>query len=156
MAEIMLTIQLLRYCQEGDRLELGTVIVRTYDQDGNLDDRGSANWLLITITMEVENQDRFIQDYLADTIPENIWSQGDTEGNEYVLLKEICDHWSNELALAQVDLFITHDKSGPNAHYQWTTEGWQDTKYWKFAKHSIFDILLNPDNLINDSVHGKY
>ena len=72
----------------GEEFEYGTDIGRYHDQDGTPACHRSANPLLNTKTDKIEFQDGFIQEYLANTIAENMYSQIETEGNDFILLQE--------------------------------------------------------------------
>ena len=56
----------------GEGVEHGKVIGRKCDQDGRPVGHGNANPLLNTRVYKVEFQDGYIQEYLANTIAENI------------------------------------------------------------------------------------
>ena len=60
-----------------------------------------------------------------------VYSQVDTEGNEYILLQEICDHQKDGLAVARDDMFVQHTRGGSNAVHRRTTKGWQLLVQWK-------------------------
>lgn len=79
----------------GDCVEQGTFISRKQDQNGNPVGHGSANPKLNTRMYNVESQYGYIQEYLAITIAKNTYEQGYTEGNEYMLLQEICNYWKD-------------------------------------------------------------
>ena len=118
----------------GEGVEHGQVIGRKCDQDGCPIGQSNANPLMNTRVYEVEFQDGYIQEYLANTIAENkylIYSQVDTEDNEYILLQEICDHWKDGLAVAKDDMFVQHTRGGSNAVHRRTTKGWQLLVQWK-------------------------
>ena len=57
----------------GEVLDYGTAIGRKRDQDGCPVGHGNANPLLNMRVYEVEFQDGYIQEYLANTIAENIY-----------------------------------------------------------------------------------
>ena len=65
-----------------------------------------------------------------------MYSQVDTEGNEYILLQEICNHWKDGLAVAKDDLFVQHTRGGSNAVHRRTTNGWQLLVQWKYRSTS--------------------
>ena len=60
---------------------------------------------------------------------ENIYSQCDSEGNQYPVLKEIVDHKSDESALRVCDGY-TVGQNG-NLHPKITTQGWKLLCEWK-------------------------
>ena len=52
---------------------------------------------------EVEFIDGMTERYSANIVAENIYSQCDSEGKQYLVLKEIIDHKSDESALCVSD-----------------------------------------------------
>ena len=60
-----------------------------------------------------------------------MYSQVDTEGNEFILLQEICDHWKDGLAVAKDNMFVAHTRGSSNAVHRRTTKGWQLLVQWK-------------------------
>ena len=52
-----------------------------------------------------------------------VYSQVDTEGNKFILLQEICNHWKDGLAVANDFMFVQHSKGGSNAVHRRTTKG---------------------------------
>ena len=54
---------------------------------------------------EVEFIDGTTERYSANIVAENIYSQCDLEGNQYLVLKEIVDHKSDESALRVNDRY---------------------------------------------------
>ena len=61
--------------------------------------RRHANPKMDTREYEVEFIDGTTERYSANIVAENIYSQCDSEGNQYLVLKEIIDHKSDESAL---------------------------------------------------------
>ena len=60
-----------------------------------------------------------------------VYSKVDTEGNEFILLQEICNHWKDGLAVVKDDMFVQHKRGGSNAVYRRTIKGWQLLVQWK-------------------------
>ena len=60
-----------------------------------------------------------------------MYSQVDTEGDEFILLQKICNHWKDGLAVAKDDMFVQHTRGGSNAVHRRTTKGWQLLVQWK-------------------------
>ena len=61
-------------------------------------------------------------------IAENMYAQCDSEGNQYLLLKEIVDWRKDDTAVAKEDMYINH---GSNRQLCITTKGWQLCMEWK-------------------------
>ena len=78
---------------------------------------------------EVEFIDGTTERYSANIVAENIYSQCDSEGNQYLVLKEIVDHKSDELVLRINDRY-TVGRNG-NLHQKATTQGLKLLCEWK-------------------------
>jgi hypothetical protein len=74
---------------------------------------------LDTRLYEVFFDDGLTQEYQANTIVENLYSQVDPEGNEYLLLEEIIDHQCNDHAIAKDNIYLDKAKQNPKQ----TTQG---------------------------------
>ncbi len=77
---------------------------------------------------EVTFPDGHVEEYVANVIAENIYSQVDEEGNQFVMLKEIIDHRKDHTAVAIDDKWIQH---GSNKTLCKTTQGWQLRILWR-------------------------
>ena len=64
------------------------------------------NPILDTCTYEVEFPDGQVAEYSANVIAENMYTQCDTEGNQYLLLDEIVDWQSDETATKLEDKYV--------------------------------------------------
>jgi len=82
----------------GERLH-GTVVKRAKGFDGRPIGRRHDNPLFDTRQYVVEFADGLVENYTANVIAENVVSQVDAEGHEYLLLKEIVDHRKDETAV---------------------------------------------------------
>ena len=78
---------------------------------------------------EVEFIDGTTERYSANIMAENIYSQCDLEGNQYLVLKEIVDHKGDESALHIGDGYTVGRNS--NLHPKITTQGWKLLCEWK-------------------------
>jgi hypothetical protein len=76
----------------------------------------------------VQFPDGHTEEFAANTIAENIFSQVDEEGNQYLLLEEITNHRRNGSAIASDDKWIQH---GSNRQLCRTTQGWQLNVLWR-------------------------
>ena len=70
--------------------------------------------MLNTREYEVEFPDGTVEEYTTNIIVENLFSQCDTEGNQFFFLKDIVDHHSNRKAVCIEDGYWT-SKNG--THY---------------------------------------
>ena len=107
----------------------GKIAKRAKDNDGNPIGKRHKNFLLDTRKYEVELADGTVEEYYANVIAENLFAQVDTEGRQYMLMKEISDHRKDETAVATSDGWITM-QNGRQARKR-TTRGWQLLVEWK-------------------------
>ena len=107
----------------------GTVVKRAKNDAGDPIGRRHANPKMDTREYEVEFIDGTTERYSANIVAENIYSQCDSEGNQYLVLKEIVDHKSDESALRVGDGY-TVGRNG-NLHPKITTRGWKLLCEWK-------------------------
>ena len=77
----------------------GTVVKRAKNDAGDPIGRWHANPKMDTREYEEEFIDGMTERYSANIVAENIYSQCDSEGNQYLVLKEIVDHKNDESAL---------------------------------------------------------
>jgi len=120
---------------KGDGLETAKVLARKHDRDGNLVGIGHTNPLLDTRVYEVQFPDGHTEEFSANTIAENIYSQVDEEGNQYLLLNEVIDHHRDGLAIAIDDKWI---QQGSNWQLRRTTQGWKlkdGTTSWEHLRN---------------------
>ena len=68
---------------------------------------------------------------LTQLLKISLYSQVDTEGNEYILLQKIFNHWKDGLAVGKDDMFVQHRRGGSNAVHRRTMKGWQLLVQWK-------------------------
>jgi hypothetical protein len=69
-----------------------------------------------------------MEELAANTIPENIYSKVNEEGNQYLSLKEIIDHRKDGSAVAIDDKWI---QDNVNRQLRCTTKGWKLNVVWK-------------------------
>ena len=84
---------------KGNSSVTGRVRGRKRDADGNLSGKANPNPILDTRTYEVEFPDGEVNEYSANVIAENMWSQCDAEGNQYLLLDAIVDFRKDDHAV---------------------------------------------------------
>ena len=105
----------------------GTVVKRARNSDGNLIGRGHGNPILDTrrYIIDVEGQQ---QEYAANQIAENLYSQVDTEGRRQLVMKAIIDHRKDGNAIEKTDGYLV-TRSGQQRRKK-TTRGWQLKVEW--------------------------
>ena len=142
---------------QGDEMIKGRVIERAKGEDGNPIGIRNANPFLDTREYTVEFTDGSTAEYTANVIAENLFSQVDSEGQQFMLLKEIIDHKKLPSAIPKESGFIT-SKNGNQIPKQ-TTKGWLLLVEWK--DHSTDWITLkdlknsNPVELAEYAVANK-
>ena len=71
----------------------------TGDQDGELTGTAHNNLILDTHSYQVEFPDSQLGEYSANVIAQNVLSQCDPDGNQFLLMKSILDHKVTDEAL---------------------------------------------------------
>jgi hypothetical protein len=77
---------------QGDNYVLGAVVARKRDAHGNPIGKASENPIFDTRVYQVSFLNGNTEEYSANIIAENLFSQIDQEGNQYLLIQEIIDH----------------------------------------------------------------
>jgi hypothetical protein len=113
----------------GGELLRGVVKARKRDADGNPLGTRNSNPILDTREYEVELPDGSTNVYSANIIAENMYSQIDDEGREFLLMQEITDHKVDGNAVTKDDGF-TVLKNGERKP-RMTTKGWKLSVLWK-------------------------
>ena len=105
----------------------GTVLKRARNSDGELIGRGHGNPILDTrrYVVDIEGQH---QEYAANQIAENLYSQVDTEGRRQLIMKAIIDHKRDGNAVEKADGYFT-TRSGQRRK-KITTRGWKLKVEW--------------------------
>jgi hypothetical protein len=113
----------------GEQLQ-GRVIKRAKEADGTKKGRAHQNPLFDTRAYLVEFKDGSVGEYTANIIAENIYSQVDSEGRSFSLLKEISGHRKDpNVAIKPEDGFIL--SANGNKVPKRTTRGWSLQVEWK-------------------------
>ena len=76
---------------------------RKQDTDGNVVIRANSNPILDTCTYNVEFEDGDVTKFTANVMTENMYSQCDAEGNQYILLDKILYYCKDGHALTAQD-----------------------------------------------------
>lgn len=134
-----------------------TVKRRVRDPDGKLTGKAHRNPLLDTREYELEFEDGTTDRYFANTIAESLFSQIDSEGRQYVLLKEIVDHKRDNSAIHIENGYdISHNG---NKVPKKTTRGWKLLVEWKDGGTDWIDLKdlkdSNPLELAEYAVANK-
>ena len=111
----------------GDRMEMANVRKRKRDDNGNPIGRHNANPILDTRMYEVEFPDGDVAAYTANIIAENLYSQVDEEGKQYLMLDCIVDHKSDGTATTKDGQW--HTVNGRRCLKR-TTKGWKLCIQW--------------------------
>jgi hypothetical protein len=111
----------------------GRITKRARDENGNPIGRRHNNPIMDTRVYEVEFSDGTTDEFHANVIAENLFSQVDSEGRQYILMKEMSDHKKDETAIAKSDGWIIM----PNGRKfrKKTTRGWKLLVEWKEGEH---------------------
>ena len=111
---------------KGDLQCVRKIINRKRDLDGNPIGRANTNPILDTQVYEVEFLDGTIAEYAANVLAEALYMQVNTDGNRFLLLKEIIGHMKDKTAASANDepIHNTNGTQNPSKHIT--------TKVWKF------------------------
>ena len=90
----------------GDRMITGKVRNRKRDQDGNLHGKANENSILDTRNYEVEFPSGEVGEYTANVIAENMYTQCDINGNQFLLMEAIIDNKADGHAVKTADMHI--------------------------------------------------
>ena len=123
---------------KGDGRVQGTIVKRSKGNDGNPIGRRHENPFLDTRQYEIELSDGTTEEYYANVIAENLFSQVDSEGRQYLLMKEISDHRHDDTAISISEGWITL-KNGRQVRKR-TTRGWQLLVEWKEGGSDWIDL----------------
>ena len=107
----------------------GRVVKRAKGSSGEPLGRAHTNPLFDTREYIVEFTDGTTQNYFANVIAENMYSQIDADGHQYQLLQEIVDHRSDGSAVTRDNGF--HRSKNGNRVPRPTTKGWHLLVAWK-------------------------
>jgi hypothetical protein len=84
----------------------GRITKRAKDENGNPIGRRHNNPIMDTRVYEVEFSDGTTDEFHANVIAENLFSQVDSEGRQYILMKEISDHRKDDTAIEKSNGWI--------------------------------------------------
>jgi hypothetical protein len=88
-----------------------------------------SNPILVTHEYEVSFPDGLTGCYAANMIAESLYSQVDADGREFMLMKEIMDHWLDGSGVPVDDAYYV-DPNGRTTR-RMTTKGWKLLVEWK-------------------------
>jgi hypothetical protein len=114
---------------KGDTFLLGKVIGRKRDAEDNLIGTAHSNPIFDTRLYQVQFPEGQVEEYSANIIAQNLYSQLDSEGHRFVLLEDIIDYDKNEDAVPYENRFIVSNNG--NIHKRRTTKGWSLCVMWK-------------------------
>lgn len=118
------------FLPHGDRNEIAKVIGRKRSSDGLYIGRKHQNPLLDSRIFVVEFPDGDHKDVAYNILAEHLYSQIDSEGNQYRLFKEIINHRKKKSAVEKSDQFRIDHRNGKQEKKK-TTAGWDLEIEWK-------------------------
>ena len=113
---------------KGDELQKAIVVCRKRDSDGNLVGKKHSNPILDSRMYELQFPDGHREEYTANLIAENIYSQVDEDGKRHLYIDEISDHRKLGNAVPKDEMWV---QKGTNRHMKRTTRGWDLLVTWK-------------------------
>jgi hypothetical protein len=114
---------------KGENMVLGKVVGCKRDLDGNPIGKGHSNPIFDTRLYQVQFPNGHIEEYSANVIAQNIYSELDTEGHRYILLDSIIDYDKGVEALPPEQRYSV--AASGNIHKCRTTKGWRLCVQWK-------------------------
>ncbi|MHA7927589.1 MAG: Ty1/Copia family ribonuclease HI, partial [Marinobacter sp.] len=105
------------------------VVRRVHDPSGTPVGRAHKNPMFDTRAYVVEFPDGTLDQYTANVIAENIYSQVDSEGRSYAIMDEITDHRSDNTAVQRSEGYMV--SASGNRSPKITTKGWELLVTWK-------------------------
>lgn len=135
----------------------GTVVERATDGSGDKIGRAHSNPLFDTREFIVQFPDESRANYTVNQIAEAIYSQVDSEGNQFSILQEIIDHSKDNSAIPREDGYWI-SKNG-NRTPKATTRGWKLCVEWKDGTSEWVDLKdlkqSNPIELAEYAYNNK-
>jgi hypothetical protein len=114
---------------KGGVMVKGHVTACTRDRDSNPVGCANDNPILDTRSYMVNFDDGIQTELTANMIAESLYSQYDSNGNQYVLLEEIVDHQRHPAAVKLSDQRIV--RADGKIYLKHSTIGWQLFRQWK-------------------------
>ena len=119
--------------RDGEHMHAAKVIGRSVDDDGNMIGKYHDQPYLNTRVYDVMFPDGSVEQFAANNIAMNIYTQVDDEGYRYQLMDDIIDH--RKTSAAAVD--TASDRNGKEKSYKRiTTKGWFFLVKWKDGTES--------------------
>jgi hypothetical protein len=113
----------------GGTMVKGRISARKRDQDGNPVWLANSNPILDTRSYIINFDDDDQTKLTANLITELLFSQCDSDGNQYVLLDEIVDHHRLATAIRLADQKVVHTNG--RTYLKRSAIGWQICCQWK-------------------------
>jgi len=125
---------------QGENLQFAKVQGRSKDLDGNAIGSFDDNPLLNSIIYNVEFPDGAVKQYAANTIPDNMYSQVDSDGYSQTILDGIIDYSKDGQAVTMEDKYVT-TRTGTRRLRE-TTIGWKLLVRWKDGSEQWIALKL--------------
>ena len=110
------------------QLRTGKVIARQCNDSGDLIGKANHNPILDTWSYQVQFPNGEVTPYAANLIAENMITQCDLDGNQFLLLESITDHQKDQSAVLWEDRHVTVNGRG---QHRITTKGWKLCVTWR-------------------------
>ena len=110
------------------QLRTGKVIRRQCNDSGDLIGKANQNPILDMRSYQVQCPNGEIAPYAANLIAENMITQCDPDGNQFLLLESITDHNKDQSAVPWEDRYVTING---RQHHRITTKGWKLCVTWR-------------------------
>ena len=99
----------------------GKVTARAWDSAGKLFGKANSHPILDTRIYQVELPDGNMAEYSANVIAENMFSQCDASGNQFILMDTIVDHNMDGHAVKKTNMYKQSSRGSHNQQHKRTT-----------------------------------
>ena len=143
------------FLPRGDHGEVAKVIRRKKNAEGNYIGRAHSNPILDSRVFTVRFRDGEEQDVSYNVLAEHLYSQVDSEGNQYQIFKDIINHRKGKAAVAKEDGYNVDKRSGKQRRKK-TTAGWELEVIWKDGSTSWLPLKdLKNSNAVEVADYAK-
>ena len=130
----------------GDQMVRGCIVACMHNDNGNIMGRAHSNPLLDNRVYQVKFPRAEVAALIANIIVESIYTQCNTDGNEYLLFDILIDHWKEKKAIS-----ISHQKISVRYRpvIRKLIASWQICFMWKDG--SISEEIIQLERILSSS-----
>ena len=109
----------------------GKVTARALDSTGKLFGKANSNPILDMRVYQVEFPYGNMAEYSVNVIAENLFSQCNASGNQFILMDTIVDHNMDGHTIKKANMYKQSPRGSCNQQCKRTTKGWHQCVQWK-------------------------